>query len=123
MSDPTWRGCRNCEGTIRRRDAGGADEYPHLGGGAGLPHTARTDMAVAFNRISRGFGVFFEEWDVLLDPDLDADHAPHRREGLVTLNDTDTPHEWFAQAVGHVCLYAAGQSVRHPRISIPVGAA
>jgi len=88
--------------------------------GLELRHTARTDMALAFNRISRGFGAFFEEWDVLLTPI--STRTTHRigEKELVTLNDTDTPHEWFAKLWGMYAYTPLGNLCGIPGISIPM---
>ena len=88
--------------------------------GLELKHTARTDMALEFNRISRGFGTFFQEWDILLTPI--SSRTTHRigEKELVTLNDTDTAHEWFGKLWGMYPYTPLGNLCGIPGISIPM---
>jgi Asp-tRNA(Asn)/Glu-tRNA(Gln) amidotransferase A subunit family amidase len=88
--------------------------------GLEVKHTARTEMALAFNRISRGFGAFFEEWDVLLTPISSRTTHLIGEKQLVTLNDTDTAQEWFAKLWGMYPYTPLGNLCGIPGISLPI---
>ncbi len=88
--------------------------------GRDLLHTARTDMAAAFNRVSRGFGAFFEEWDVLLTPISTATTHLIGEKQLVTLNDTDTAEAWFVKLWGMYAYTPLGNLCGIPAISLPM---
>jgi amidase len=88
--------------------------------GIDMPNTARVDMTNTFNQVSRGFGAFFEEWDVLLTPI--STQTTHKLGTLdyITLNDSDTPHEWFHNLWGMYAYTPLGNLCGIPAISLPI---
>ncbi|RIK36767.1 MAG: amidase [Chloroflexi bacterium] len=88
--------------------------------GIGASNLLRAEMAATFNTISRGFGAFFEEWDVLLTPI--STKTTHRLGTMdyITLNDTDTPYAWFHNLWGMYAYTPLGNLCGIPAISLPM---
>jgi amidase len=88
--------------------------------GINLPYAARAQMQITFNQISRGFGQFFADWDVLLTPVMTL--ATHKLATLdfTTLNDRDTPDEWFAKLWGLYAYTPFANLCGVPAISLPM---
>jgi amidase len=88
--------------------------------GINLPNTTRVEMTTVFNQVSRGFGDFFEEWDILLTPI--STKTTHRLGTMdyITLNDSDTPYEWFHNLWGMYAYTPLGNLCGVPAISLPI---
>src|SRR5258708_30969372 len=88
--------------------------------GIDMRYAARAEMQTVFNQTSRGFGEFFEDWDILLTPISTL--TTHRRGTLdyITLNATDTPLDWFAKLWGMYAYTPLGNLCGIPAISLPM---
>ncbi|MBI1778190.1 MAG: amidase [Proteobacteria bacterium] len=90
--------------------------------GIDMRYSARAEMQATFNQTSRGFGIFFEDWDILLTPISTL--TTHRLGTLdyITLNATDTPLDWFAKLWGMYAYTPLGNLCGIPAISLPMAA-
>jgi amidase len=88
--------------------------------GIDMPYTARADMQRGCNTLSRGFGAFFQDWDVMLTPISTS--TTHRIGTLdyITLNDTDTVLDWFHKLWGMYAYTPLGNLAGIPGISLPM---
>jgi amidase len=88
--------------------------------GIGMSYTERADMQFAANALSRGFGAFFEEWDILLTP---ISTLPTHLLGTldyITLNDRESPRDWFHALWGMYAYTPLGNLSGIPGISLPM---
>ncbi len=88
--------------------------------GIAMPYTERADMQFAANTLSRGFGAFFEDWDILLTPI--STMTTHRIGTLdyITLNETDGVRDWFHKLWGMYAYTPLGNLAGIPGISLPM---
>jgi amidase len=88
--------------------------------GIALPHTVRAEYADVFNTISRGFGAFFEQWDIILTPL--STQTTHRLGTLdyITLNDTDDVWDWFRNLWGLYAYTPLANLCGIPAITLPI---
>lgn len=83
-------------------------------------YTARADMQLAFNEVSRAFGEFFEDWDVILTP-ITARETP--RIGTMeylTQTTEPSPHAWFANLWGFFAYTPLNNLCGTPGLSLPM---
>jgi amidase len=88
--------------------------------GIDLPYTARADMQFGCNTLSRGFGAFFEEWDILLTPISSSTTHKIGTLDYITLNDSDSALDWFAKLWGMYPYTPLGNLAGIPGISLPM---
>jgi amidase len=88
--------------------------------GIGLPYTERADMQFAANAVSRGFGAFFEEWDILLTPITTATTHRIGTMDYITLNDIDNVLDWFHKLWGLYAYTPLANLSGIPGISMPM---
>jgi amidase len=88
--------------------------------GIGMPYTERADMQLACNTLSRGFGAFFEAWDVLLTPISTATTPRIGTIDYITLNDRDTVLDWFHTLWGLYAYTPLANLSGIPGISLPM---
>ena len=88
--------------------------------GRGASYAERAGMQAAFNATSRGFGAFFEGWDVLLTPVM---ARPTPRIGDVqylTTSDRASVADWFANLWGLFAYTPLANLCGLPGISLPL---
>ena len=75
----------------------------------------RARMQTMFNTTSRGFGVFFEQWDIILTPITALPTPKVGTTEFLTISDNPSVLDWFANLWRNFAFHAARQSLRHPR--------
>lgn len=90
--------------------------------GIDLPYTARADMQFGCNTLSRGFGGFFEDWDILLTPISTSTTHKLGTLDYITLNSTETALDWFAKLWGMYAYTPLANLSGIPGISLPMAA-
>ena len=81
-------------------------------------HTSFADrarMQAVFNTTSRGFGAFFEDWDIILTPITALPTPKVGTTEYLTISDNPVGARLVRQSLAQFCLHAARQSLRHPR--------
>ena len=88
--------------------------------GINKPYSERAAMQTTFNTVSRGFGAFFEDWDILLTPISTL--TTHRLGTLdyITMNATDDVDIWFANLWRMYAYTPLGNLTGIPGISMPM---
>ena len=89
---------------------------------AGLPtsYAERAQMQAVFNTTSRGFGAFFEEWDIILTP---ITALPTPRIGTteyLTTSDNPSVRDWFANLWRNFAFTPLANLCGIPAISLPL---
>jgi Asp-tRNA(Asn)/Glu-tRNA(Gln) amidotransferase A subunit family amidase len=86
------------------------------------PYAVRARMQMTLNQISRDFGRFFEDWDVLVTPVMT--QATHKlgTVDFTTLNERDTVQQWYEKLWGLYPYLPLGNLCGTPGISIPMAA-
>jgi amidase/6-aminohexanoate-cyclic-dimer hydrolase len=79
-------------------------------------------MQFACNTVSRGFGAFFEQWDVLLTPISTATTHKIGTIDYITLNDRDTVLDWFHTLWGLYAYTPLANLSGIPGVSMPMAA-
>jgi amidase len=90
--------------------------------GLGLSYTERARMQAVFNTTSRGFGAFFEEWDIILTP---ITALPTPRVGTteyLTISDNPSVLDWFGNLWRNFAYTPLANLCGIPGISLPLGA-
>jgi amidase len=90
--------------------------------GIGMSYTARADMQFAANTLSRGFGAFFEDWDILLTPNTTATTPRIGTLDYITLNETDTVPDWFHRLWQLYAYTPLANLTGIPGLSLPMAA-
>lgn len=90
--------------------------------GINAPYTLRVEMTATFNRVSRAFGEFFEDWDVLLTPISTKTTHKLGTMDYITLNDSDSAEDWFHTLWGMYAYTPLGNLCGIPGISLPIAA-
>ncbi|HPU51538.1 MAG TPA: amidase [Burkholderiaceae bacterium] len=84
--------------------------------------TERARMQAVFNTTSRGFGAFFESWDIVLTP---ITALPTPRIGTteyLTISDNPSVHDWFANLWQNFAYTPLANLCGIPGISLPLAA-
>ncbi len=122
-------GAQNIERLARLRDhakpvAGMVEpmNYKIWEHGIDMSYTERADMQFGANMLSRGFGAFFEDWDVLLTPISTLTTHRIGTRDYITLNDTDTVPDWFHKLWGMYAYTPLANLSGIPGISLPMAA-
>lgn len=89
--------------------------------GIGVPYSARAQMQGVFNTTARGFGAFFEDWDILLTPISTATTPRLGTMDYLTLNDSDSPLQWFGKLWALYAYTPLGNLAGTPGLSLPMG--
>ncbi|BBE35282.1 amidase [Sphingosinicella microcystinivorans] len=88
--------------------------------GIDRPYFDRAQMQITFNQLSRAFGAFFQDWDILLTPVMALPtHKLGAREYL-TLNESDEPEVWFDRLWSLYPYTALANICGLPGISLPM---
>jgi amidase len=90
--------------------------------GINVLYAVRAQMQTTFNQISRGFGWFLEEWDVLLTPVMALPTHKLGNPDYITLNDRDTADAWFGKLWGLYPYTPLANLCGIPGISLPMAA-
>lgn len=88
--------------------------------GLGLSYSERFAMQAMFNQVSRGFGAFFQDWDIILTP-ITALSTPRvgTREFLTT-SDNPSVQDWFANLWRFFAYTPLANLCGIPGISLPL---
>jgi len=90
--------------------------------GINTSYSERARMQATFNATSRGFGTFFEEWDIILTPVM---ALPTPRVGTreyLTISDNPSVHDWFANLWRIFAYTPLANLTGVPGISLPLAA-
>lgn len=90
--------------------------------GLSLSYSERFAMQAAFNTTSRGFGAFFEEWDIILTP---ITALPTPRVGTtqyLTISDNPSVQDWFENLWRFFAYTPLSNLCGIPGISLPLAA-
>jgi amidase len=88
--------------------------------GINYSYSERARMQAAFNTTSRGFGAFFEDWDIILTPVM---ALPTPRVGTreyLTTSDNPSVHDWFANLWRIFAYTPLANLCGIPGISLPL---
>jgi amidase len=88
--------------------------------GLDYSYSERARMQAAFNTTSRGFGAFFEDWDIILTPVM---ALPTPRVGTMeylTTSDNTSVHDWFANLWRIFAYTPLANLCGIPGISLPL---
>lgn len=89
--------------------------------GRGAPWADRYRMQATFNETSRGFGAFFESWDVILTP-ITARPTPRiGTTDYLTISDNPSVHDWFANLWRFFAYTPLSNLCGLPGLSMPMG--
>ncbi|KAF1022928.1 MAG: 6-aminohexanoate-cyclic-dimer hydrolase [Paracidovorax wautersii] len=89
--------------------------------GRDLSYAERYRMQTVFNTTARGFGEFFEQWDIILTP---ITALPTPRVGTteyLTISDNPSVHDWFANLWHFFAYTPLSNLCGIPAISLPLG--
>jgi amidase len=90
--------------------------------GINTTYTERAQMQAVFNTAARGFGAFFETWDIILTP---ITALPTPRVGtteFLTISDNPSVHGWFGNLWRIFAYTPLANLCGIPGISLPLGA-
>lgn len=88
--------------------------------GRSMSFTDRARMQAVFNTTSRGFGVFFEEWDIILTP-ITALRTPLvGTTEYLTISDNPDVRDWFANLWRNFAYTPLANLCGIPAISLPL---
>jgi len=89
--------------------------------GMDTSYTERFRMQAAFNTTSRGFGEFFERWDIVLTPITALPTPPIGTTEYLTLSDNPSVHDWFENLWRNFAYTPLTNLCGIPGISLPMG--
>jgi amidase len=88
--------------------------------GMGTRYTERFRMQAAFNTTSRGFGEFFERWDVILTPITAQPTPPIGTTEYLTISENPSVHDWFENLWRNFAYTPLTNLCGIPGISLPM---
>lgn len=89
--------------------------------GIGATYSERTRMQMAFNAASRGFGAFFEDWDIILTPTMAKPTPAIGTTEYLTTSDNPDVRDWFANLWGIFAYTPLANLCGIPGLSMPFG--
>ncbi|MBN8938582.1 MAG: amidase [Rhizobiales bacterium] len=89
--------------------------------GINASYSERTRMQAMFNTVSRGFGSFFEQWDIILTPTMAKPTPVIGTTEYLTTSDNPSVHDWFANLWGLFAYTPLANLCGIPGISMPFG--
>lgn len=89
--------------------------------GINASYSERTRMQAAFNTVSRGFGRFFEEWDIILTPTMAKPTPAIGTTEYLTTSDNPSVYDWFGNLWGLFAYTPLANLCGIPGISMPFG--
>jgi amidase len=84
-------------------------------------YSERTRMQMAFNTVSRGFGAFFEDWDIILTPTMAKPTPKIGTTEYLTVSDNPSVHDWFANLWQLFAYTPLSNLTGIPGLSVPFG--
>ena len=90
--------------------------------GIGTSFSARAKMQVVFNTTSRGFGAFFQDWDVILTPVVALSTPLLGETQFTTLSAEPDVHVWFANLWRQFPYTPLANLAGIPGLSMPLAA-
>lgn len=90
--------------------------------GRGLPYAERHRMQTVFNTTARGFGAFFEEWDIMLTPITARPTPPVGTTEYLTTSSNPDVLDWFDNLWQFFAYTPLSNLCGIPAISLPMGA-
>ena len=103
--------------------SGRADEHPDLGSRPRTPaYTERARMQAVFNTTSRGFGAFFEDWDIILTPITALPTPTVGTTEYLTISDNPSVLDWFGNLWRFFAYTPLANLCGIPGISLPLAA-
>ncbi|QQS13892.1 MAG: amidase [Rhodospirillales bacterium] len=88
--------------------------------GVDYSYGERARMQAVFNTTSRGFGAFFEEWDVILTPVMALPTPRVGTKEYLTISDNPSVHDWFASLWRIFAYTPLANLAGIPGISLPL---
>lgn len=82
--------------------------------------TERARMQAVFNTTSRGFGEFFEDWDVILTPITALQTPKIGTTEYLTISDNPSVHDWFANLWRNFAYTPLANLCGIPALSMPM---
>ena len=79
-------------------------------------------MQAVFNTTSRGFGAFFEDWDIILTPVMALPTPKVGTKEYLTTSDNPSVHDWFANLWRIFAYTPLANLCGIPGISLPLAA-
>ena len=89
--------------------------------GINASYSERTRMQMAFNTTSRGFGAFFEDWDIILTPTIAKPTPKIGTTEYLTVSDNPSVHDWFANLWQIFAYTPLSNLTGIPGLSMPFG--
>lgn len=89
--------------------------------GKDTSYTERTKMQAVFNTTSRGFGRFFEDWDIILTPVTALPTPKVGTSEYLTTSTNPSVHDWFAHLWKNFAYTPLANLCGMPGISLPLG--
>ena len=83
--------------------------------------TERAQMQAVFNTTSRGFGAFFESWDIILTPITALPTPPLGTTAYLTLSDNPSVADWFDNLWRNFAYTPLSNLCGIPGLSMPLG--
>ena len=89
--------------------------------GKDTSYTERAKMQAVFNTTSRGFGRFFEDWDIILTPVTALPTPKVGASEYLTTSTNPSVHDWFANLWKNFAYTPLANLCGMPGISLPLG--
>ncbi|WP_254452295.1 amidase [Roseicella sp. DB1501] len=89
--------------------------------GIGFSYTERARMQAVFNTTSRGFGAFFEDWDIILTPVTALPTPLSGTTEYLTISDNPSVQDWFGNLWRQFAYTPLANLCGLPGISLPLG--
>ncbi|WP_243634531.1 amidase [Roseicella frigidaeris] len=90
--------------------------------GIGMSYTERAQMQAVFNTTSRGFGAFFEDWDIILTPITALPTPLSGTTEYLTTSDNPSVQDWFGTLWRQFAYTPLANLCGIPAISLPLAA-
>ena len=90
--------------------------------GIGMSYADRAQMQATFNTTSRGFGAFFEDWDIILTPITALPTPLSGTTEYLTTSDNPSVQDWFAHLWRQFAYTPLANLCGIPAISLPLAA-
>ena len=97
-----------------------AHQHPDLGAGRHTSFADRARMQAVFNTTSRGFGAFFEDWDIILTPITALPTPKVGTTEYLTISDNPDVLDWFGNLWRNFAFTPLANLCGIPAISLPL---
>ncbi len=88
--------------------------------GRSVSYAERAKMQAAFNTTSRGFGAFFEDWDIILTPVASKRTPLLGTKEYLTISDNPDVYDWFGNLWRNFAYTPLANLAGIPAISLPL---